>query len=820
MKRPLTYLISLVFSFLLTLPNYAQLLVAPNSNATNLVNQIVGNNVTITNAALNCNPSASGLFVSNGSNVGLTSGVLLTTGKATNAVGANTKDDKGDCFNNSSSFFDPQLSAIEPKATYDGCILEFDIKPICNTLQIKFVFGSEEYPEFVGSQYNDAFGFFIWGANPAGGAYNGYNIARLPGGTPVTINNVNNGKFNTGPCANCSYYVNNVGGTTCQYDGFTTPLTASVNVQPCQTYHLKLAIADAGDCDYDSGVFLEYKGITCANAQLPTISTTTLASLCDLNNGSATAAIGNYTGTATFLWSPGGQTNQTATNLAPGNYECQITFNNPCPYTKTVTVQVPQNKGFSFTNAITNIKCPQDNNGSVTVNPTGGNIPYTFAWNTVPPQFSQTASNLSLGTYICTISDVTGCVKKDTVKIFATTTLSLSPTTTSALCNNPTGTANSNVTGGVQPYSFSWNTLPVQTTPTVGGLLPGNYSVTVTDGDGCIKTASMSVGNFTPVITFMDSVVHATCSQSNGAIYIVGLNGGTAPYTYNWSGGQTTSSITNLAPGAYTVGILDKNNCPVSKIYSVQNFTYLPLQQEQINDKCDQHNGSATVTVLGGTAPLSYTWSNGQSGSIATGLSLGNYNVIIEDAIGCRNTAAFIITNSVDIFNGSFELTPRNPTVNQNFEITLHPTSLWNLDFAGLSSGETLRDTTNVLHYSEYGWYYVNYFLVSNNGCKVTVKYDFFLTDFMTLYFPNTFTPNADGINDIYQASGTLVKEFSMQIYDRWGEKLFSTDDLYKGWNGTYKGAPCKEDAYIYKALAKDYFGKAYNYVGHINLVR
>ncbi|HRD38464.1 MAG TPA: choice-of-anchor L domain-containing protein, partial [Bacteroidia bacterium] len=92
------------------------------------------------------------------------------------------------------------------------------------------------------------------------------------------------------------------------YDGFTTPLTASVNVTPCQTYHLKLAIADAGDCDYDSGVFLEYQGISCSQAQIPSVATQTTASFCDLNNGSATATVGNYTGTATYLWSPGGQT--------------------------------------------------------------------------------------------------------------------------------------------------------------------------------------------------------------------------------------------------------------------------------------------------------------------------------------------------------------------------------------------------------------------------------------------------------------------------------------------------------------------------------
>lgn len=798
----------------------AQLLVSPNGNASTLVNQIVGNNVTITNAVLNCGGSAAGIFLSNNSNIGLNNGILLTTGSVANAMGPNNKSDKADCINSGSSISDPQLLSIEPKATYDGCILEFDIKPVCNTLQIKYVFGSEEYPEYVGSQFNDAFGFFIWGPNPAGGSYVGTNIARLPNSTQVAINNINNGSSNSGPCTNCAYYVNNTGGTTIQYDGFTTPLTASVNVSPCFTYHLKLAVADAGDCDYDSGVFLEYGGISCSTSQVPTVATATTAAMCDLNNGTASVAVGNYTGTASYLWTPGGQMGSTATGLAPGVYQCLITFNNPCPYTKTVSVQIPHNKGFTYTNTVNNIKCPQDANGSVTVTPSGGTAPYNYSWNTNPPQFASVATGLSLGYWICTISDANGCVKKDTVKIFATTTLSLAPTTTAALCNNPTGNAQANASGGVPPYNFSWSTLPVQTSSLASQLLPGLYSVTVTDNDGCTKTSSVIVNNFIPAIAINDSIVHATCNQSNGAIFINGLTGGTAPYSYNWSGGQTTQAINSLSQGNYTLTIKDKDNCPAQKVMTVNNYTYLPVSQWKTDDRCDQKKGQAAAVVLGGTAPISYTWSDGQTTPTATGLGQGSYSVQIKDAAGCTNSATFSINNYNDAFNGSVSINPRNPSVNENFQVVIHPTSLWNLDFAGLSNGQMLRDTTNVLNFPEYGNYYINFFLISDNGCKTNFVVDFFIKDFMTLYFPNTFTPNNDGKNDQYYASGTLVKEFKIQIFDRWGEKLFTSDDLYKGWDGTYRGSEAKEDTYIYKAWAKDYFGKAYDYTGHINLIR
>ncbi|MGZ3883921.1 MAG: choice-of-anchor L domain-containing protein, partial [Bacteroidia bacterium] len=524
MKIQLKYLVALCF---FTLGAKAQLLVSNNSSASTLVDQIVGNNVTITNPVLKCNPSASGLFLTNNSNLGLNNGIILATGNASGAMGPNNDTKHGTCFDANSSFYDPQLSAIEPNATYDGCVLEFDIKPICNTLQIRYVFGSEEYPEYVDSKYNDIFGFFITGPNPAGGSYSAQNIAKLSTGAAVAINNVNNGHHNAGPCMNCSYYVDNTGSSTIQYDGMTTPLTASVNVTPCQTYHLKLAIADAGDCDYDSGVFLEYKGISCANSQIPAVASNTTVSLCDLNNGSATANVTNYAGSVSYVWSPGGQTGATATNLAPGNYICTMSFQLPCPYTKTVAAVVPHNAGFTFSNAITNIKCPQDVNGSATVTPTGGNSPYNYSWNTSTPQTSASANGLGLGTYICTISDAAGCVKKDSVKIFASTTLASAPTASSALCTNSTGIAYANATGGVAPYTYSWSTTPVQTASSATSLFPGTYSVTVTDKDGCIKTAAVTVNDFFPTILLNDSIVHTTCGQSDGAIYIGNITGGT-----------------------------------------------------------------------------------------------------------------------------------------------------------------------------------------------------------------------------------------------------------------------------------------------------
>ncbi len=194
-------------------------------------------------------------------NLGITSGLILGTGGVSGAIGPNnTASNSLAVSPTTPDLSDSDLVAIAGSsifALHDAAILEFDFKLVIDTFKVRYVFGSEEYPEFVPS-YNDIFGFFVTGPNPAGGNYTKHNIALIPGtNSPVSIYNVNNGPANAGPCVNCQYYINNAGGTSLQADGLTTVLTASCPVVPCATYHFKLAIADANDRVFDSWVWLE-----------------------------------------------------------------------------------------------------------------------------------------------------------------------------------------------------------------------------------------------------------------------------------------------------------------------------------------------------------------------------------------------------------------------------------------------------------------------------------------------------------------------------------------------------------------------------------
>ncbi|SCY72889.1 choice-of-anchor L domain-containing protein [Flavobacterium caeni] len=206
----------------------------------------------------------------NPTNLGLTAGVMLSTGNAQLGYGPNngggTSDPVTPVYN-----ADTNLAALTTNNVVNSAVLEFDFVATGSQMSFDYVFASEEYPEFANTGFNDVFGFFLTGPNPANASvpYNAYNIAFVPNTTvPITINNVNNGQTNNGPCEYCTYYVNNGTGTTpaanphVQYDGFTTVLTAVANLRCGEVYHMKLAIGNVGDNAYDSAVFLKDFKIT------------------------------------------------------------------------------------------------------------------------------------------------------------------------------------------------------------------------------------------------------------------------------------------------------------------------------------------------------------------------------------------------------------------------------------------------------------------------------------------------------------------------------------------------------------------------------
>lgn len=245
MKR--IYLISLL---LLYLPNLsAQIIPTGGQTSEALVETLVGNGITVSNISVDCSPAAYGTFEGTASNIDIDNGVLLTTGSIFDTPGPSASIEAS---TNNGYPGDADLDAIVGNNTFDACVLEFDFEAQGDELSFTYVFGSEEYPEFVGQSFNDGFALLISGPGITGAV----NLAKIPGtNTAVSINNVNAASFP-------AYYVNNGSGSTVSYDGFTIPMRAEIDIIPCQTYHLKFVVADVADHSFDSGVFIEQGSIS------------------------------------------------------------------------------------------------------------------------------------------------------------------------------------------------------------------------------------------------------------------------------------------------------------------------------------------------------------------------------------------------------------------------------------------------------------------------------------------------------------------------------------------------------------------------------
>lgn len=259
---------------------HAQLVVSPTNDGSALASSIIGSGVTISNVNLDCGSNGAGFFSNgNSTNVGIDDGVLLTTGLATDAIGPNSEPNISTNTGNGS---DPDLQSLITQDINDACVLSFDFVADADMITVQYVFASDEYPEYVCSQFNDVFGFFVSGPNPGGGNYLSQNVALIPGTTlPVAINTVNPGfpgsEGSTFGCTSLAYsslYVGNSGGSTIEYDGFTVTLFAEVAVIPGQTYTFKFAIGDASDSIYDSGVFIKAESFSVFTCQAGNIGIT------------------------------------------------------------------------------------------------------------------------------------------------------------------------------------------------------------------------------------------------------------------------------------------------------------------------------------------------------------------------------------------------------------------------------------------------------------------------------------------------------------------------------------------------------------------
>ena len=738
---------------------FSQLMISQNGTVAQWIQTVlIGQGVTVSNITYTGSASSIGLFATGNTpgNLGIASGIVLSTGNVTDMPGnaminASTNTNGGS---------DPQLASLITQTINDAAVLEFDFVPLSDTVKFNFVFGSEEYPEYV-SSYNDVFGFFISGFNPGGGMYSNTNIALVPGTTnvPVSIYNVNNGITNTGPCSNCQYYVNNSTGTFVKMDGFTTVLTAQAWVFPCFTYHIKIAIGDAGDHVYDSGVFLEAGSFSSSAAALSQ----------SISNSIDTLAVEGCTDAIVHFDLP------------------DTTYTN-----KTISYSLAGTaiNGVDYASIPTSVTILAGQIGAtVTVHPLIDNINEPLEY-----------VDFFVYTSPCTMDTIRVYIKSSTAVDFHL------PNDTT-ICSRDTLVIPSFTSGGYSPYSFLWTTGDTLDSIVVIPNTDMLYSLKVTDLCGNDTIDSIYVYVSEPIYqVYGDSV----CGGDTATIGVIT----TENYNYQWSSGQQTQNLQliPLANTSYMVTVSDSLGCSKTDTIDVLLF---PDPIVKIS--------SDTAVCLGDSAALKaygnydFFWNNGVVGRLNTvsPTTTTLYKVVVKSSALCKDSGEVeveVLPSPVALISYPSDTLCKGKAVilegsggDQYFWST--GSVMPNISVQPMSDASYTLTVTSVIN-------------ATHCSDDTTVFLPVQRCNFV--YVPSAFTPNGDGLNDGFGPGGQFeaIASYKMYIYNRWGELVFSSVSPYSTWDGTYNGQDSPMDVYTYVIIVEELGMDPYTLKGTVQLIR
>jgi gliding motility-associated-like protein len=722
---------------------------------------------------------------------------------------------------------------------------------------------------------------------------------------------------------------------------------------------------------------------------------------CSLSNGSVSSTVTGGTGPYTYSWTPGGSTASSINSLAPATYTLLVTDSNSCSSSvSTLLINTPGPSASII--STTGVSCFGGNNGTATASVSAGTPPYIYSWSPTGGS-SLTGTALSAGNYTITVTDNLGCAGNAVATITQPSALGVSISALSSVSCN--GGSNGSITvtgvGGTPTYSYSWSPI-VSVAPTISGLSVGSYTVNVTDQNSCSTIISIPITQPPTLSSSIGSSTNVTCFNGTTGSAFVSVSGGTIPYSYLWSNGQTGSTASGLSAGSYTVTVTDFNGCTSTNTVLITQPTQVITSAGPNDTLCLGSSGTLTATASGGGGIYYYTWQPvfvTNAGTLTVNPTVNtNYTVIAYDQFGCMGTidsvSAIVYSLSAANINAVTLVSPICPgqsttvsvlvtgltgpltyswnnglgtspgpitvsplvnttyivsvtsscgiTVMDSIQVIISPpptvifssdsdiiciptivqffdnsltgnaadpihTWLWNFG-DGTTSG--VDDPTHL--YTTPGTYLVTLTVTTGNGCTNTstsplainaypfpvaafsinstvlnIPYDNLvctnssvgastyiwsfgdgsistLTNPSYLYttvgtypiqliatntygcsdtaysqvttntdiiFPNVFTPSEDGTtggfyditsltNDVFFPYTSGVEEFKMQIFNRWGELIFETNNFKQGWDGYYRGKICEQDVYIWKAYIRLNNGKKFNKTGDVTLLR
>ena len=787
----------IIFLFLFCRTGKSQLITASGQPPPSLVqNVLIGPGVTVSNILYNGSPTAIGSFTANGTNLGITQGIVMTTGTIMNN-GSGPQGPNG----SASSGVDNNMpgsgtlsSIIQGTQTYNAATLEFDFIPYADTVRFKYVFGSEEYPEFAppnNSTYNDVFGFFISGPGIVGLQ----NIAQLPnGGGVVSINNVNaitnslyynaNGDGNMAPYNSSPNYI--------QYDGFTDVLEAVSAVQCGQTYHLVLAIADVGDGSWDSGIFLEANSLSTIT---PVNITSTISQQVFTNPN----------------WMAEGCVTATVNVTRQNNLNTSLT--------------IPINVAGSATQGLDYSGVPN----SITLTP--GQSIYSFQITVNADALAEGLETILLN---FNVSDPCGNITPIPLTLYIQDVppLSVNINDTTLLCPNLPITINANVAGGVPPYTYLWST--GATGSSISITAQNTQMIYVQVSDNCtaqqaLDSALVSVPVFQPLNLSLSADITEICPYIAHTFY-GNASGGNGNYTYAWrrvGSPAVLSSADSLivspsSTSIYVLTVIDGcgNALSDSVTYTI---TSPPLTVSMTPTQyiCQGDSAYISATAAGGYGNYYYLWPS--NGSTMPGIwvhpaATNSYQVLVSDECQTFQVSGFSQVQIVKP-NADFTILTNNPTENL-------PTSFYNLTQNGFGyqwffgDGASSYEIHPTHTFSPAGEYVITLIATDMNGCVDSISKPIYIQEEFYIYIPNTFIPDDNRINDFFTGSFVGVEWINIEIFNRWGERLFFSDQLDFKWDGTYQGIKVPDGVYTWRLIYRRFRGQEEEITGHVTVIK
>jgi gliding motility-associated-like protein len=635
----------------------------------------------------------------------------------------------------------------------------------------------------------------------------------------VTINNTNAPNGTITAQNNVTCFGANNGSATISASGGTPPYnflwvpagqtTASVNNLSAGTYNVE--IQDALGC-------IGIVPVTITEPSKMNVNPVITNATCGQCNGAVSILVTGGTAPYTFSWSNGLPPTTSQSGLCAQLYTVTVTDANGC--SQTFQIPIGTNNGPIVTLSSNNVTCNAACDGSVSAAATGGSGSYSYLWSP-GAQTTSSISGLCPGTYIVQVTDNTsGCISFNLATITQPDSIYLSiPFSANASCGGTCdGIGVVMPIGGTMAYTYVWSN--GETTQTASALCAGIVSVTVTDNNGCTATQNLTITE-PPTIVIDTLVTQPSCTNTNNGAIDVTVTGGNPPYSYQWSGASnaTTEDINNLFPGNYTLLVTDASGC--TQTITVQ---LNPLQSIAAVASADtaycEGSGPALLTASGG---VTYQWtllsdgSNvGNTATISVNPPVGVHTYVVQANNGaCVAYDTVVVTvyalplvdagSNVSIVRGASVVIGGSPTGPQGSTFAWAPSETLNSTTVPNPTASPINNTT----------YYVT--VTSPQGCIATDSVT--VTILPDIVFPNGFTPNGDGVNDVWIIDNIqFFPNNVVEVYNRWGELLFRSEGYEVPWDGRYNGKELPVGTYYYVIDLRDERYKPYT--GPITIMR